>query len=39
MLNPGSCWSIGMTVGNDPVQVFASSAGNWTYGTDPIYPN
>ncbi|MDH6122912.1 hypothetical protein [Kitasatospora sp. GAS204B] len=39
-LNPGGCSStIGMSVGNDPVQVFASSTGNWTYGTDPIYPN
>lgn len=39
MLSPGRCDLIGMNVGNDPVQVFASSAGNWTYGTDPIYPN
>ncbi|WP_042411733.1 hypothetical protein [Streptacidiphilus carbonis] len=38
-LSPGQCDLMAMNVGNDPVQVFASSAGNWTYGTNPINPN
>lgn len=39
VLNPGWCYPVFANANGDPIQVFAQSSGNWTYGTNPIYPS
>lgn len=38
-LQPGWCFPVSAPANGDPIQVFGESSGNWTYGTDPIYPS
>jgi hypothetical protein len=38
-LDPGWCYGASASANGDPIQVFAESSGNWTYGTNPIWPS